>query len=81
MIHYFQYLYHVRSTSARGPICEVNRLLAQVILGMPYDEKVDVWASGCIFAELIKGEVSVGKWVYIRRAHQGRGQLLLQFQP
>lgn len=29
----------------------------EVILGMPYDEKVDVWASGCIFAELIKGEV------------------------
>ena len=33
-------------------------LCTQVILGMPYDEKVDVWASGCIFAELIKGEVS-----------------------
>ena len=32
--------------------------MCQVILGMPYDEKVDVWASGCIFAELIKGEVS-----------------------
>lgn len=29
----------------------------EVILGMAYDEKVDVWAGGCIFAEMIKGEV------------------------
>lgn len=29
----------------------------EVILGMTYDEKVDVWAIGCIFAELVKGEV------------------------
>ena len=47
-----------------GVVLSVACILAvfvhlQVILGMPYDEKVDVWASGCIFAELIKGEVSI----------------------
>lgn len=29
----------------------------EVILGCPYDEKIDVWSLGCIVAELYTGEV------------------------
>ncbi|GMR45174.1 hypothetical protein PMAYCL1PPCAC_15369, partial [Pristionchus mayeri] len=29
----------------------------EVVLGLPYDEKVDVWSIGCIFAELINQRV------------------------
>jgi dual specificity tyrosine-phosphorylation-regulated kinase 2/3/4 len=30
---------------------------AQVILGLPYDFKIDVWSLGCIMAELLTGKV------------------------
>ncbi|KAK8925922.1 Serine/threonine-protein kinase AFC3 [Platanthera zijinensis] len=29
----------------------------EVILGVPYDEKIDIWSLGCILAELYTGEV------------------------
>lgn len=29
----------------------------QVILGLPYDQKIDVWSFGCVLAELFTGEV------------------------
>ncbi|KAG7614984.1 Protein kinase domain [Arabidopsis thaliana x Arabidopsis arenosa] len=29
----------------------------RVILGLPYDEKIDLWSLGCIVAELCSGEV------------------------
>lgn len=31
--------------------------LAQVILGLSYDQKIDVWSLGCVIAELFTGEV------------------------
>ena len=46
-------------------------IVCQVILGMSYDEKVDVWAIGCIFAELVKGEVRVN--IYWNGVRPSRG--------
>ncbi|KAI4339163.1 hypothetical protein MLD38_024132 [Melastoma candidum] len=39
---------YVQSRSYRAP---------EVILGLPYDEKIDIWSLGCILAELCSGEV------------------------
>ncbi|KAK1303104.1 Serine/threonine-protein kinase AFC2 [Acorus calamus] len=39
---------YVQSRSYRAP---------EVILGLPYDEKIDIWSIGCIVAELYSGEV------------------------
>ncbi|WVZ98902.1 hypothetical protein U9M48_044272 [Paspalum notatum var. saurae] len=39
---------YVQSRSYRSP---------EVILGMPYDPKIDIWSLGCILAELYTGEV------------------------
>ncbi|KAL6841289.1 hypothetical protein ACP4OV_028807 [Aristida adscensionis] len=39
---------YVQSRSYRAP---------EVILGMPYDQKIDIWSLGCILAELYTGEV------------------------
>ncbi len=39
---------YVQSRSYRAP---------EVILGLPYDQKVDVWSLGCILAELSSGQV------------------------
>lgn len=39
---------YVQSRSYRAP---------EVILGLPYDEKIDLWSLGCILAELYSGEV------------------------
>ncbi|XP_065870960.1 uncharacterized protein [Euphorbia lathyris] len=39
---------YVQSRSYRAP---------EVILGLPYDQKIDLWSLGCILAELISGEV------------------------
>lgn len=39
---------YVQSRSYRAP---------EVILGLPYDEKIDMWSLGCILAELYTGEV------------------------
>ncbi|XP_072955125.1 uncharacterized protein [Typha angustifolia] len=39
---------YVQSRSYRAP---------EVILGFPYDQKIDVWSLGCILAELYTGEV------------------------
>ncbi|XP_018477785.1 uncharacterized protein LOC108848834 isoform X2 [Raphanus sativus] len=40
---------YVQSRSYRAP---------EVILGLPYDEKIDLWSLGCILAELCSGSVS-----------------------
>ena len=37
---------YVQSRSYRAP---------EVILGLPYDQKIDVWSLGCILAELLTG--------------------------
>ncbi|GMS90071.1 hypothetical protein PENTCL1PPCAC_12246, partial [Pristionchus entomophagus] len=29
----------------------------EVVVGLPYSEKVDVWSIGCIFAEMITGQL------------------------
>lgn len=34
----------------------------EVILGVPYDQKVDVWSLGCILAELVTGRVLFQVW-------------------
>lgn len=39
---------YVQSRSYRAP---------EVILGLPYDQKVDIWSLGCILAELASGYV------------------------
>lgn len=39
---------YVQSRSYRAP---------EVILGLPYDHKIDVWSLGCILAELSSGYV------------------------
>ena len=39
---------YVQSRSYRAP---------EVILGLPYDQKIDMWSLGCILAELSSGEV------------------------
>ncbi|KAK9803910.1 hypothetical protein WJX72_004019 [[Myrmecia] bisecta] len=39
---------YVQSRSYRAP---------EVILGLPYDQKIDVWSFGCILAELLSGVV------------------------
>ncbi|KAG8380816.1 hypothetical protein BUALT_Bualt06G0055800 [Buddleja alternifolia] len=39
---------YVQSRSYRAP---------EVMLGLPYDEKIDLWSVGCILAELCSGEV------------------------
>ena len=40
---------YVQSRSYRAP---------EVILGLAYDKKIDVWSLGCILAELCTGNVS-----------------------
>jgi serine/threonine protein kinase len=40
---------YIQSRSYRSP---------EVILGLPYDKKIDIWSLGCILAELYTGEVS-----------------------
>lgn len=39
---------YVQSRSYRAP---------EVIIGLPYDQKIDLWSLGCILAELWTGEV------------------------
>ncbi|KAK3165874.1 hypothetical protein QOZ80_1AG0038830 [Eleusine coracana subsp. coracana] len=39
---------YVQSRSYRAP---------EVILGLPYDQRIDIWSLGCILAELFTGEV------------------------
>nr|GFC40421.1 dual specificity tyrosine-phosphorylation-regulated kinase 3 [Tanacetum cinerariifolium] len=41
---------YVQSRSYRAP---------EVILGLPYDKKIDIWSLGCILAELCTGNVSL----------------------
>lgn len=45
---------YVQSRSYRAP---------EVIIGLPYDEKIDIWSLGCILAELYTGDVSLGFFV------------------
>lgn len=46
---------YVQSRSYRAP---------EVILGLPYDKKIDVWSLGCILAELCTGNVSFSSEQY-----------------
>lgn len=39
---------YVQSRSYRAP---------EVIIGLPYDQKIDLWSLGCILAELYTGDV------------------------
>ena len=39
---------YVQSRSYRAP---------EVIIGLPYDQKIDIWSLGCILAELYSGDV------------------------
>lgn len=44
---------YVQSRSYRAP---------EVILGLPYDQKIDIWSFGCILAELLTGSVLFQVW-------------------
>ena len=47
-----------RSTPVRpGEACACCAGAGQVILGLPYDELIDMWSLGCILAELWTGRV------------------------
>jgi serine/threonine protein kinase len=46
---------YVQSRSYRAP---------EVILGHPYDKKIDVWSLGCILAELCTGNVSLNYYLF-----------------
>ncbi|KAK2984182.1 hypothetical protein RJ640_027288 [Escallonia rubra] len=53
---------YVQSRSYRAP---------EVILGLPYDKKIDIWSLGCILSELCTGnmdEVGVGRGCMIEEA-------------
>lgn len=39
-------IYYVQTRSYRAP---------EVILGIPYDGKIDIWSLGCIIAEMYMG--------------------------
>ncbi len=43
-----QPMFYVQTRSYRAP---------EVILGCPYDEKIDIWSLGCIIAEIFTGQV------------------------
>ncbi|KAF2317580.1 hypothetical protein GH714_024908 [Hevea brasiliensis] len=43
---------YVQSRSYRAP---------EVILGLPYDKKIDIWSLGCILAELCTGNIDLNK--------------------
>lgn len=47
--------FYVQSRSYRAP---------EVILGVPYNQKIDIWSLGCILAELFTGEVSF-KFIFL----------------
>lgn len=47
---------YVQSRSYRAP---------EVILGLPYDKKIDIWSLGCILAELCSGNVSFALYYFI----------------
>ena len=40
----------------------------EVILGMPYDQKIDIWSLGCILAELFTGNVRTPRGMVSRAA-------------
>ncbi len=40
--------FYLQTRSYRAP---------EVILGVKYDEKIDIWSAGCILAELYSGRV------------------------
>lgn len=46
---------YIQSRSYRAP---------EVILGLLYDEKIDIWSLGCILAELCTGNVSLNDGSY-----------------
>lgn len=41
--------YYIQSRSYRAP---------EVVLGLPYDEKIDIWSLGCVIAEMFTGYVT-----------------------
>ena len=43
---------YIQSRSYRAP---------EVILGLPYDQKIDIWSLGCVIAELFTGEFNSEK--------------------
>lgn len=45
---------YVQSRSYRAP---------EVIMGLPYDKKIDIWSLGCILAELCTGNVSTTDFI------------------
>ncbi|KAL6531087.1 hypothetical protein OROHE_014156 [Orobanche hederae] len=54
---------YVQSRSYRAP---------EVMLGLPYDQKIDLWSLGCILAELCSGEVG---WLVLPQLPPNRGVL------
>lgn len=58
---------YVQSRSYRAP---------EVILGLSYDKKIDVWSLGCILAELCTGNVSDScfhfRWFFFPRLVEGK---------
>ena len=65
---------YVQSRSYRAP---------EVILGLPYDKKIDIWSLGCILAELCTGNVRIIDYQCISKWHQVwyRFQISLSLKP
>lgn len=50
-------LSHSTISCSLNPLPTHSRPTPQVILGMRYDQKIDIWSLGCILAELATGYV------------------------
>ena len=56
---FLQMDFHLRSTDLIEWLCSPFRLISTTttIIAMPSPPPVDIWSVGCIFAEMVRGEI------------------------